>query len=137
MRNVPRAVLAGLLVGCLWAPVGWAREQAAPPRDRVDDMMTRYNLHPAFEKLGRGASNLFCGFGEVPLTIQQHYSTTDTGGSFLTGAAVGLFKGAVRTLVGAYEVVTFFIPYPEHYAPILPTLAYFDRASKRAPLPLE
>ena len=137
MTRVLRQLVVVVLVAGVWVPAGWARERVAEPQDRVDDMMTRYNLHPAFEKLGRGVANFFVGFAEVPLNIHKRYSAHDTGGSFMTGAAIGLFKGAVRTLVGAYETVTFFIPYPEGYAPILPTLEYFDRSSKRAPLPLE
>jgi len=46
-------------------------------------------------------------------------------------------KGAVRTAVGAYETVTFFLPYPEEFAPILPTLEYYQHSTKRKPLPLE
>jgi hypothetical protein len=39
--------------------------------------------------------------------------------------------------VGLYEAVTFFLPYPENFAPILPTLPYFEKNKKRRPLPLE
>jgi hypothetical protein len=74
---------------------------------------------------------------EIPLGVGHRYSTSDTAGSVLTGAAVGLFRGVVRTAVGFYETVTFFLPYPEHYAPILPTLEYFRRDARRKPLPLE
>ncbi len=137
MMRGPRHLLVVVLVAGMWMPAGWARERVAPPEDRVDEMMTRYNLHPAFEKLGRGVANFFVGFAEVPLNIHTRYSAHDTGGSFLTGAAIGFFKGAVRTLVGAYETVTFFIPYPEDYRPILPTLEYFNRSSRKTPLPLE
>jgi len=109
----------------------------ASSKDQVDELMTRYNLHPAFEKLGRGLSNAFGGWLEVPYNIDKHYAPGDTGGSFFTGTAHGLFKGLVRTGVGLYETVTFFLPYPEDYAPILPTLEYFKHNTKRKPLPLE
>ena len=131
------AIMLSLSLGIslVWAAYG----DATPPpaQDRVDEVMGRYNLQPAFEKLGRGLSNLFMGFLEVPLGIHKRYAASDTGGSFLTGAAVGLFKGVVRTGVGAYETVTFFLPYPENFAPILPTLEYFQHNTKRQPLPLE
>ena len=136
---VHRGVLSLALLLSLNVPLAWAREEASAPQgqDRVDALMLRYNLHPAFEKLGRGVANLFGGWLEVPLNIHKRYTLTDTGGSFLTGAAHGVFKGVVRTGVGLYETVTFFLPYPENYAPILPTLEYFKRSPKREPLPLE
>ena len=117
----------------------WAEMPSAAARsqDRVDEMMGRYNLHPAFEKLGRGVSNALGGWLEIPLNVDQRYSTSDTGGSFLTGTAYGVVKGIVRTGVGLYETVTFFLPYPENFAPILPTLPYFQKHTRRNPLPLE
>jgi putative exosortase-associated protein (TIGR04073 family) len=99
--------------------------------------MGRYNLHPAFEKLGRGASNLFFGFLEIPVNIDQRYSVSDTAGSWLTGLAYGVVKGTVRTAVGAYEIVSFPLPYPEDFVPILPTLDYFKKDKRRKPLPFE
>lgn len=111
---------------------------AAPAgQDRVDEMMGRYNLHPAFEKLGRGASNFLGGWLEIPLNIQTHHSNSDTAGSLFTGLAHGVLKGLVRTGVGAYEMVTFFLPYPENFAPILPTLPYYRQTGRREPLLLE
>lgn len=121
------------IVGAADTPPG----STTSSKDQVDELMTRYNLHPAFEKLGRGLSNTFGGWLEVPYNIDKHYAPGDTGGSFFTGAAHGLFKGLVRTGVGLYETVTFFLPYPEDYAPILPTLEYFKHTPKRKPLPLE
>ncbi len=105
--------------------------------DRVEEAMGRYNLHPAFQKGGRGVANFFGGWLEIPLGMHQRYSKNDTAGSMATGLAYGLFKGAVRTGVGLYEMVTFFLPYPEDYAPILPTLAYYEKTTKRKPYPLE
>ena len=139
MRRVQRWILSVLCAASLGALPLWAD---APPataegQDRVDEMMGRYNLHPAFEKLGRGVSNALAGWMEVPLNIHQHYSKADTAGSLCTGAAHGLVKGVVRTGVGLYETVTFFLPYPENFAPILPTLEYFQHNTKRQPLPLE
>jgi putative exosortase-associated protein (TIGR04073 family) len=139
MKGVSRWLALGLLVVGIGTTSAWADDGApmAGGRDRVDEMMGRYNLAPAFSKLGRGVSNALLGWLEVPLNVHKHYTTSDTVGSGLTGAAVGLFKGAVRMGVGVYETVTFFLPYPEQYAPILPTLEYFQKTTKRKPLPLE
>ena len=136
---VRRGLLGLFLLLSLNAVAVWAREDPSAPegQDRVDQFMLRHNLHPAFEKLGRGVSNALLGWTEIPLGVQQHSTPTDAGGSFITGAAHGVVKGLVRTGVGLYETVTFFLPYPEHYAPILPTLAYFKRSPRHEPLPLE
>ncbi len=139
MANARGWWLSLILALCVRAPLSWAQEAsfAQEPHDRVEDLMTRYNLHPAFEKLGRGLSNALGGWLEIPLNIHTHYTPTDVGASFCTGLVHGVFKGVVRTGVGVYEAATFFLPYPEQYAPILPTLAYFQRSSHREPLPLE
>lgn len=139
MRAVPGWVIGVVLALALSAPSGWCEEMPGPPmgQDRIDELMGRYNLHPAFTKLGRGLANFFLGWTEIPLNIQKWYTPTDTGGSFFTGTAHGIFRGVVRTGVGLYETVTFFLPYPEEFAPILPTLEYFRHDTKRPPLPLE
>ncbi|MBI2104910.1 MAG: exosortase system-associated protein, TIGR04073 family [Candidatus Omnitrophica bacterium] len=135
MTLVRWLIIAGCVLGA-GVSAGWADEPpAAGQPDRVDEVMGRYNLHPAFVKLGRGLSNAFGGWLEIPLNFHQRYSMSDTAGSLFTGAAYGLFKGLVRTGVGAYETVTFFLPYPEDFAPILPTLPYFQREPKERPLP--
>ena len=129
-----------VIAAMLWmAPASWAQDysQAAPPPDRVDEALSRYNLHPALEKLGRGGSNLIFGFLEIPLNIYQRYSVSDTVGSWLTGLRYGVIKGVVRTAVGAYEVVSSPLPYPEDFAPILPTLEDFRKDKRREPLPFE
>ena len=70
-------------------------------------------------KLGRGLGNLLFGFLEVPINIvdaaeEDGYIAAVTYG---VGKGVGMF--ALRTGVGIYEVVTFLIPLPFHYEPIL------------------
>ena len=139
MRVVRIWMLGVLLaVGVGLTPRGWAQTASAPPRDdQVETVMGRYNLPPAIEKLARGVANVLGGWLEIPLNIQQRYSQADTAGSLLTGSVYGLIKGVVRTGVGAYETVTFLLPYPENFAPILPTLEYFQHTTKREPLLLE
>jgi putative exosortase-associated protein (TIGR04073 family) len=131
--------LSGIAVvaACVGASAAWAELPPPPAQDRVDEVMGRYNLHPAFNKLGRGVANALGGWLEIPLNIGQRMSSSDTGGSFFTGVAYGLFKGIVRTGVGVYETATFFLPYPEDFAPILPTLAYFQKQGRRQSLPFE
>lgn len=126
----------GLVLVCAAATVARA-EDTAPPRDQVDDLLGRYNLQPAFDKGGRGLANFAFGWLEIPLNAEARYSQSDTAGSFIAGVGVGVVKGVVRTVVGAYEAVTFFLPYPEDFRPILPTLPYFQKTPGRRRLPLE
>ena len=136
MRTMGWAAL--VLVAWCSVPAAWAEPGAATPGpDRIDDAMSRYNIQPALEKLGRGLANLFGGWLEIPYNIHVRASQSDTAGSYFTGAAHGLVRGVVRTAVGAYETVSFFIPYPEDYAPILPTQAYFNKTNRKERLPLE
>jgi putative exosortase-associated protein (TIGR04073 family) len=78
----------------------------------------------AGDKLTRGLANTIQGIFEVPRNISN---TTETQG-LLTGLTVGLGKGlgygVLRTLVGLYEVVTFPIPVPAGYAPIIQPYAW-------------
>ena len=119
------------------APVVRAEQSLPPPQDKVDEAIGRYNLHPAFNKLGRGVGNALGGWMEIPLNVGTRYAQKDAVSSFFTGLAYGIVKGTVRTAVGVYETVTFFLPYPEDFAPILPTLEYYDKTPGRRPLPLE
>lgn len=122
-------VISGLLVLGLSAPLGWT--------DSLDDFFGPHQPHPAFDKFGRGVSNALFGWLEIPATMSQRYEERDTGGSLLAGAAYGVVRGVVRTSVGVYEAVTFLLPCPKDFAPIVPTLAYFDKERKGRPLPLE
>ena len=110
-----------------------AEESTSQGSDRVDELMGHYNLYPAFDKAGRGASNFLGGWLEIPYNIQMRFNKSDTGGSLFTGIAHGLLRACVRTGVGAYELVTFFLPYPENFAPILPTLPYYQKTQKHDP----
>lgn len=117
------------------APPGWA--DSTQGADPVEDAMARVQAHSMFNKLGRGVSNVVGGWLEVPANIAQRYVENDTAGSLFTGLAYGLVKGVARTGVGIYETVTFILPYPNQYAPILPTLPYFTKKAGRRPLLLE
>ncbi|HUK83051.1 MAG TPA: exosortase system-associated protein, TIGR04073 family [Verrucomicrobiae bacterium] len=73
----------------------------------------------AGRKLGRGIANLLFGIVEVPNQITQ--TTADRGGA--AGSTFGVGKGIMRwiarELCGVYEIVTFPIPAPRGYRPIL------------------
>ena len=136
MRAMGR-IIAGLgLLGILAVPAAWGESRSASLReeDEVEKVLGRYGLHPAFEKFGRGVSNTLGGWLELPLNVHTRYDHNDTVGSVATGMIYGVLKGVVRTGVGVYEAVTFLLPYPRDFQPILPTIAYFRKKDKHKPL---
>jgi len=73
----------------------------------------------ATTKLVRGGVNLATGWVELPKRITE---TTNANGAFAgwTGGLLrGLGYGFVRTVAGAYELVTFPFPAPPRYAPVI------------------
>ena len=138
MRKTVGMLITILILLCaVGITPSWASYGESQPQDRVEAWMGRHHLQSAFGKLGRGLSNFLLGWLEIPLNVGKRYTASDTVGSTLGGVAIGAFKGAIRTGIGLYETVTFLVPYPEHYAPILPTLEYFQKTTKRKRLPLE
>ncbi len=71
------------------------------------------------KKLGRGISNLCLGWIEIFTTIEDTGKSDGIVGAVTYGVLKGLAKGIQRTFVGAYETITFPIPAPKDYKPIL------------------
>lgn len=70
-------------------------------------------------KISRGIANTVTGVLELPMKIVE---VTEEEG-YIAGATYGVMKGlgwaVLRTLVGVYETVTFVVPFPLHYDPII------------------
>ena len=75
--------------------------------------------HNALRKLGRGCSNVLFGIVEVPNQFTK--ATSEHGGA--AGVTYGIGKGLVRWVarefVGVYEIVTFTVPVPRGYKPVM------------------
>jgi len=71
------------------------------------------------KKLGRG----LCNIGTFPFEIFLQASRVNTSDGPMAGATWGLLKGigmaGTRLAVGVYETVTFPVPMPKDYQPIL------------------
>jgi len=71
------------------------------------------------EKFKRGVVNTACGILEVPGCVTD---MTEKNGP-LMGYTVGFFKGVgmipVRTLLGVYDLLTFYVPAPKDYQPVI------------------
>ena len=76
-------------------------------------------------KLGRG----LCNMVTFPLEMAEQPSRVKESDGPFAGATVGVLKGLQMTIeravVGVYEVVTFMVPCPKDYQPILKDPEYF------------
>src|SRR5687767_12446423 len=64
-------------------------------------------------KLGRGITNVFTCWVEVPRNIAIQWERTDPVTGFFVGGIKGLGWGFARFTTGVYETVTFPLPIPE------------------------
>lgn len=82
----------------------------ATPTCRADD---------AVRKLGRGLANTLFGIAEIPIQIQYTMETQGSGAAATYGVLKGFGRFFMREGIGIYEILTFPIPYPRYYEPIL------------------
>ncbi len=75
---------------------------------------TAYAKGP-FTKFGRGVTNILLSPGEI--VYQPMKMAQDNNGMIATigGVPKGIIYFPVRLLLGAYDLVTFLIPYPKDY----------------------
>ena len=101
--------LLGLLGAavCLWTFTGYAVTDDAPQG------------HNALRKLGRGFSNLLFGVVEVPNQFTKVNADQGGGAAVTYGVGKGFVRWIGRELVGVYEIVTFPIPCPKGYQPVM------------------
>jgi putative exosortase-associated protein (TIGR04073 family) len=89
-------------------------------------IMQQAYAQDAGKKLLRGIANVLTGWVEIPKNIYNESVNSNV----LVGLTWGTVKGAgwtvVRTVAGAYEVVTFPFPIPEGYSPIVEPEYVFD-----------
>lgn len=70
-------------------------------------------------KLGRGVGNILTGWIELPKNIYDTSMESNVFAGITLGTAKGIGMTVMRTVVGAYETVTFPVPLPEDYKPIV------------------
>jgi len=70
-------------------------------------------------KFVRGVINLVTGFGEFPKQIYLVWKDEGWVQGMYRGPFEGIGMSIARTVGGAYEVVTFPIPVPAHYQPMM------------------
>ena len=89
--------------------------------DPVQEIPRPTTLEKALTKLGRGLSNIFFGWAEIPVTFDQQIKGKKSLTHLLgVGTVLGTARAVIRTTVGVFEVVTFPFSTPErNYEPIL------------------
>ena len=126
MSRVWTGIGAVLIGGVLCA--GLAAADSSPAAS--EGFTLKPGLNASLTKLGRGVGNIAVGWVEIPATMHSEYTERDPVTGLVTGFFKGLVKGVIRTLVGAFETITFPFPIPEHYAPILPPVNHFEWPSQ-------
>ncbi len=79
-----------------------------------------------WKKFGRGIINGTTFWLELPLAWYHVTDQTDPFTGFFWGTADGIVKSADRLGGGAYELVTFPIPSPRYYKPVMVPETLFD-----------
>ncbi len=72
-----------------------------------------------WSKLGRGISNIGTGWMEIFNQPTQMAEEKRWPIALAGGIPKGIFYFYMRTMVGVYETVTFFVPAPANYQPIM------------------
>ena len=77
------------------------------------------------KKLGRGMSNVATCLLELPAGVGRANEESGLVAGFTWGLLLGTFNVVKRAVVGVYEVVTFPIPIPGDYEPVLSDPEFF------------
>lgn len=71
------------------------------------------------KKLGRGLANTTTGWTEILTTTSRHIEDKGFLGGAIFGIPAGIMRALWRTSAGIYETVTFPVPVPKNYEPII------------------
>jgi len=112
------SVHAKQLVGLLMAIL--VLSSALPVYAQYEVERTDFPGKRPLTKLGRGLANIFGGWAEIPKEFYARSKDSETLGAIIfTAPVVGIAKAAGRTTVGFFETLTFFLPIPKDYGPII------------------
>jgi putative exosortase-associated protein (TIGR04073 family) len=79
----------------------------------------------SMDKLGRGLVNTAFGVIEIPKQCVKRPIDTGHSSGYVSGFFIGIGYFILRELAGVYEIVTFPIPIPAGYEPVIdPLLGY-------------
>jgi len=78
------------------------------------------------QKLARGITNTATGWVEIPKEVGRNVEKSGDIAGLIVGPFKGIAKAIGRTVAGVYEVVTFFIPLPRRYEPVIEPAYVFE-----------
>lgn len=109
-------LLIGLISVLVWTGGPAGAEESSPGGASGEEPNVIVQIG---SKFGRGVANVVSGWLEVP---KQIYRVGHEEG-WIRGSTKGPFEGlgmfGARTIAGAYEILTFPLPIPPHYQPML------------------
>jgi putative exosortase-associated protein (TIGR04073 family) len=97
-----------LLISMLWLPIGVLAANEDAPQGQN-----------ALRKLGRGIANVLFGIVEVPNQITKVAAENGGGAGVTYGVGKGFLRWFGREITGVYDIVTFPVPVPKGYKPIM------------------
>jgi putative exosortase-associated protein (TIGR04073 family) len=77
------------------------------------------NAQDMGRKLYRGVVNTVSGWVEIPKNVYVTTMKHEFGYGFIIGLPQGFLMAAARTAAGVYDTLTFPIPFPKDYKPVL------------------
>lgn len=113
MIRRPRWMTAGvaaLVISAVFLSPAWAAGTVGAEVDTGVGVVT---------KLFRGIINAATGWMEIPKQMILQGQDHGPGPAFTWGLIKGVGYAVARSVVGAYEIVTFPMPIPEGYRPIM------------------
>ena len=108
VRRMKAKVLGLLLVFALLLPFRALAETDEAPQGQN-----------ALRKFGRGLANVLFGIVEVPNQITKVTSEQGGGAGATYGVGKGIYRWFGREFTGLYDIVTFPVPVPKGYKPIM------------------
>jgi putative exosortase-associated protein (TIGR04073 family) len=116
MRNCILKTSVFVIVALLWVSVApvFAVEEPSPN----ETARTDYGAGVG-KKLGRGLANTAFGWLEVPKGIEKVGDENNFIAALTWGTIYGAGNAVVRTLAGVYEIVTFPVPAPPNFEPLV------------------
>lgn len=104
-----KAKLFGVLLSAIFIT-------AAAHADGTDQVPAGHN---ALRKLGRGFANVLFGIVEMPNQYTKAVSEHGGAAGITYGVPKGFARWFAREGIGVYEIITFPLPFPKGYKPIM------------------
>lgn len=110
---------AAVVLSFLFLMTGCARFSKQKPGEVPDLSQPRQSFYSApIERLNSGFINVLTGPVDFVTQLREEVKRTNPFSGFLPGLAKGVTWLAVREVVGAFEIVTFFAPWKPHLKPV-------------------